>query len=66
MRLQEAVEVLPAARDPLDDPLQFPVPTTRLQLALDEPAPQEAPQEPLDRLRVVGQKDPPDSIHLRR
>lgn len=58
--LQEAVEVVPDLRDPLDDLHQLRVPRAAADLSLDQLPPQIAAQEALHRLHVVGTENPPD------
>lgn len=58
--LQEAVEVVPDPRDPLDDLHQLRVPRAAADLRLDQLPPQVAAQEALHGLHVVGTENPPD------
>ena len=60
MRLQEAVEVVPDARDPVDDLNQLRVARSAADLRLDQLPPQVAAEEALHRLHVVGTQHPPD------
>ena len=60
MRLQEAVEVVPNPRDPVDDLHQLHVARSAANLRLDQLPPQVAPEEALDRLHVVGTQHPPE------
>lgn len=59
MRLQEAVEVVPNPRDPVDDPHQLHVARPAADLRLDQLPPQVAAQEAFHRLHVVGAQHPP-------
>lgn len=59
MGLQEAVEVMPDLRDPVDDLHQLCIAHPPTDLRLHELPPQEAAEETLHGLRVVGTKHPP-------
>lgn len=59
MGLQEAVEVLPGLGHPVDDLHQVVAARAPIDLRLDQLPPQEAAEETLDRLRVVGAQHPP-------
>ena len=61
--LQEAVEVVPNPRDPVDDLHQLHVPRSAADLRLDQLPPQVAPEEAFHRLHVVGTQHPPDREH---
>lgn len=58
MSLQEAVEMLPHFRDPINDLHQLHVPYSIGHFCFDQLSPEVAPQETLDRLRVVGTEHP--------
>lgn len=66
MRLQEAVEVVPNPRDPIDDLHQLHVACAAADLCLNQLSPQVAPQEAFHRLHVVGTQHPPDQGAERR
>lgn len=57
--LQEAVEVLPGLRDPVNDLNQVIAAHVLIDLRLYQLPPQEATQETFDRLSVVGAQHPP-------
>lgn len=59
MGLQEAVEVLPGLGHPVDDLHQVVAPRAPVNLRLNQLPPQEAAEETLDRLGVVGAQHPP-------
>ena len=58
--LQEAVEVVPHARHPVDDLHQLQVARAAADLRLDQLPAQEAAQEAFHRLQVVGTQHPPE------
>lgn len=60
MCLQEAVEVVPNSRYPVDDLHQLHVARSAADLRLDQLPPQVATEEALHRLHVVGTQHPPD------
>lgn len=60
MRLQEAVEVLPNTRDPVDDLHQLHVARSAANLHLYQLPPQVATKEAFHWLHVVGTQHPPD------
>lgn len=62
MGLQEAVEVMPDLGDPVDDLHQLRVACPPTDLRLHELPPQEAAEETLHGLRVVGTKHPPGGV----
>lgn len=57
--LQEAVEVMPDSRDPLDDPHQLCIALSAADLCLHQPPPQEPTQEALHWFSMVGTQHPP-------
>lgn len=57
--LQEAVKVLPGLGHPVDDLHQIVAPRAPIDLRLDQLPPQEAAEETLDWLSVVGAQHPP-------
>lgn len=57
--LQEAVEMLPGLGDPVDDLNQIIAAHVFVDLRLNQLSAQEAAQEPLDGLGVVGAQHPP-------
>lgn len=62
MGLQEAVEVMPDLGDPVDDFHQLHVARPPTDLCLHELPPQEAAEETLHGLCVVGTKHPPGEV----
>lgn len=67
VRLEEAVEVGPAARHPVDDARHVAVARLGRQLVGHQPPAEEAPQQALHRIAVVGQQDPAQLVpHLQR
>lgn len=60
MCLQEAVEVVPDSRYPVDDLHQLHVARSAADLRLDQLPPQVATEEAFHRLHVVGTQHPPD------
>lgn len=60
--LQEAVEVMPDLRDPVDDFHQLCIAHPPTDLRFHELPPQEAAKETLHGLRVVGTKHPPGRV----
>ena len=60
MGLQEAVEVLPDAGQPVDHLDELRAPGVPGDLRLDQLPPQEAAQEALHRLSVVSAQHPPE------
>lgn len=60
MRLQEAVEVVPNPRDPIDDLHQLHVARAAADLRLNQLSPQVAAQEAFHWLHVIGTQHPPD------
>lgn len=62
MGLQEAVEMMPDLRDPVDDFHQLCIAHPPTDLHFHELPPQEAAKETLHGLRVVGTKHPPGRV----
>lgn len=58
MSLQEAVEVVPDLRDPVDDLHQLQGPCSAADLSLDQLPPQKPAQETFHRLHVISTQHP--------